>query len=153
MERRFLLAVSLMIAVLVVPSFFLKRPPARRPAAADSAQAAQAARTPGAPATPAPQIAPAAPRPGTPAPAATVPASSGAAVYDTALVTQPSAAYRFSTAGATLDRAVFPNFKSFHDREHREPVQLVRPGDRLLAHRIVAGSDTLKLDSIPFTAA
>ena len=35
MERRFLLAVSLMIAVLVLPTLLFKRPP-RRPVAADS---------------------------------------------------------------------------------------------------------------------
>src|SRR4051812_1425903 len=133
MERRFVLAVTLMIAVLVVPSFFMKRPVPRRPAAADTTAAATVPQGPGLDTT---RHVPAA------TPAVSVPAASGAAIYDTALVTQPSAVYRVSTAGATIDRATFPGFKSFHDKEHKTAVQLVRPGDRLLVHRLVTGIDT-----------
>ncbi len=154
MERRLLLAVSLMIAVLVVPSFFLKRPPARRPvAAADSTRLADSASAvTAAPDSqrPAPSVSPAS-RPGVPA--AVVPS---AISFDSVLLADSApghpALYRFSTAGATLDRATFPGFKALNDRTRRSPAQLVRQGDRLLVHRLVTGRDTIRLDSVPFTS-
>ncbi len=143
MERRFLLAVGLMIAVLVVPSLFLKRPPPRRPAAADTTRA------PAAPTLPA--AAPA--RRPLEAPAATPPAATaGPERFDTVALSQRFATYRFSTMGASLDRAAFPTIKSFRPVDRKAPVQLVRPGDRLLLHRLVTGADTVRLDSVQFTA-
>jgi YidC/Oxa1 family membrane protein insertase len=157
MERRLIIAVSLMIAVLVVPSFFLKKPPARRPvAAADSLRLADSARaTAGVTAdsqAPAPTVGPA-PRQ---APAAATVQS--AIAYDSVVLADSTpghpARYRFSTAGATIDRAVFPGFRSLDDRAQREtPAQLIREGDRLLVHRLVTGRDTVRLDSVPFTSA
>src|SRR5437868_4670359 len=116
MERRLLIAVSLMIAVLVVPSFFLKRPPVRRPvAAADSVPQADNTRAPGTPLDSqraAPTMSPAQ-RAG--APAAVVPS---AVSYDSVMVADSTPAhpalYRFSTIGAALDRATFPGFKSLN---------------------------------------
>src|SRR5947207_2325409 len=140
MERRFLVAVGLMIAVLVVPSFFLKRPPARRPGADSTRTTAAAPLSPDTTrslATPsrAPVAAPA------PAPAA----------FDTAWLTEPAAAYRFSTLGATIDRASYPALRSFRVEDHKAPLQLVRDGDRLLAQRLVTGADTVAFDRVPFS--
>lgn len=146
MERRFLLAVGLMIAVLVVPSFFLKRPPARRPGADTTRTTAVA---PASPVTtrsvPTPSAAP------MPAPVAAPMAAPSPASFDTAWLTEPAAAYRFSTLGATIDRASFPALKSFRVEDHKAPLQLIRDGDRLLAQRLVTGADTAAFDRVPFS--
>ena len=139
MERRLVLAVTLMIAVLVVPSFFMKHAPRRPNAVADSAAVAtgQAAgqRTPATSAAP-----------------ARAALDTAATRADTALISDPSAVYRITGAGATIDRAVFPQLRNFHPGE-RGPASIVRPGDRLLVHRIIAGSDTIRFDSTRFSVA
>ncbi len=142
MDRRLILAIALMIVVAVLPSLFLKQPP-RRPAAGGPA-AAESAQAPGQPpvAVPAASLAPVA----TPAPAPT--AGMATIRADTVSVSTPRAAYRFTTLGAALESAALPDFRSFRDRG---VVDLVRPGDRLLAYRLVIGTDTLRLDSLPFT--
>ena len=138
MERRLVLAVSLMIAVLVVPSFFMKPAPRRPTPVADSASvAARQAAGPRAPATSAPVRA-----------AADTAASSA----DTAAISDPSAFYRITSAGATIDRAVFPHLRNFHPGE-RGPASILRPGDRVLVHRLIAGSDTIRFDSTRFSVA
>ncbi len=144
MERRFLLAVGLMIAVLVVPSFFMKKAPVRRPVSADTTQASSARSTADTTSmTPADR----------PAPVAATPASAPApTAADSAFLNSPTASYRFSTLGATIDRATFLALRSFNPGDHKAPVQLVRAGDKLLVQRLVAGRDTIAFDRVPFTA-
>lgn len=147
MERRLLVAIALMIVVAVLPSLFMKQPP-RRPAAVRpvaTAPESTAAR---------PEVQPAAPevsvarRPVTaPAPAAVLAASA-----DTATLTTPRARYRFSALGASLTAAELPDFRSF-GVGRPGAVNLVRPGDRLLAYRVVVGADTLRFDSVAFGLA
>ena len=150
MERRFLLAVALMVAVLVGPSLFMKRTSAARTAAADSLaarQATPAGATPAAatPAAPAPQgAAVSAPPQGAAAPA------SATAVFDTVSLGRRDAIYRFSSGGATLEQATFPQLKNYRQGEH-PPVALVRPGDRMLQSRLVFGADTVRFDAAPFS--
>lgn len=142
MERRLLLAISLMIVVAVLPSLFIKPPPRRptpqgpTPAARDSAAAGPAPQT----------VAPAL------APAARAPVESAAAPVrgDTAGLATPRARYRFNAVGAALESAQFPNYPSFRGPG---PVDLVRPGDRFLTYRIVVGADTLRFDSVAFGMA
>ena len=144
MDRRLILAIALMIVVAVLPSMFLKQPPRRvaagRPVAAESVQAGGRAPAP----LPAPTVA-AAPAPTS---SRTGAAAGLTAPAETVSVTTPRAAYRFTSLGAALESAALPGFRSFHDRGE---VDLVRPGDRLLAYRLVLGTDTLRLDSLPFS--
>ncbi len=72
------------------------------------------------------------------------------ASYETVTVARPHTRMRFTTLGGALDQVVYPDYKSF--RAEGQPVNLVRPGDRLLAHRVVVGNDTVQLDSVAFTA-
>ncbi len=147
MERRFLLAVSLMIAVLVVPSFFLKRTPPRRPSADTVRVDSSLARR---------DSAAISHQPSATTPVATVAPAPAAATFDTLWLYDSTrnrqASYRFTTAGASIDRAEFPGIRSFHDRSHVVAAQLVRPGDRLLTHRVITGADTISLENTPFTA-
>ena len=140
MERRLLLAISLMIVVAVLPSLFFK--PARRQTAVapDSLAAPESAVVR---ATPAPIIA-AAPAPTRrvlqePPVPTTLP--------DTASIVSEQARFRFSSLGAALESAELPRYRSFNGRG---PVDLVRRGDRMLGYRVVVGADTLRFDSVGF---
>lgn len=158
MDRRLIIAVTLMIAVLVVPSFFLKRPPARQPSADSLLVAGDSAALVGSRAQDSariPQPSARAAAPGqAPAPAAVVPSAVAA---DSILLndTTPGnpAVYRFSTLGGTIDRAAFPGFRNLGRQARGAPAQLVRPGDHMLARRLVVGRDTIALDSAAYAAS
>jgi YidC/Oxa1 family membrane protein insertase len=139
MERRLVLAIVLMILVAVIPSLFIK-PAARRPASA--ADTAQAARGPeGDTAVAAPRAAPVPVRP--------APPPQGPATAETASVVTPAARYTLTSFGAAVERAVLPGYRMLGSA-HAPPVELVRPGDRLLAHAVVLGADTIRLDSVSY---
>ncbi len=139
MERRLVVAILLMIMVAVVPSLFIKPP--RRPVSTDSsrvgppdtARAESVARPAPAPVRPVRRPAPAAPS----APAETV------------SVATPLATYELSGAGATIQRAELSAYRMY-GAMRGGPVELVRPGDRLLAHQVVLGRDTIRLDSASY---
>ena len=143
MERRLLLAIVLMIVVAVVPQLLLRQPP--RPArGADATQVADSAVA--RPDSAAPVAAtPIRPADAPPAAPTVTPAS-----FHTVVLERPHTRMRFTTLGGALDQALYPDYKSF--RAAGRPVNLVRPGDRLLAHRVVVGNDTVRLDSVAFTA-
>jgi YidC/Oxa1 family membrane protein insertase len=134
MERRLLLAVSLMVLVLVGPSLFRKPAPRRAPPPADTAAAVAA---PGPASAPRDRAAEAA------LPPAPVPSA------DTASLAGAEAVYGFTSVGAALERAVFPALRSFHPGDTGS-ASLVRPGDRLLVTRLLVGADTVRFDSVPF---
>ncbi len=138
MERRLLLAVSLMVLVLVGPSLFRKPAPRRAAPGADSAAAVR-------PEARAPRADTLTPAAATPAPA---PVPTGLTV-DTASLAGTDAVYRFTGMGAALDRAVFPMLRSFHPGD-RGAASLVRDGDRLLVTRLLFGVDTVRFDSVAF---
>jgi YidC/Oxa1 family membrane protein insertase len=152
MERRLVVAILLMVVVAVLPSLFFK--PVHRPvaAAADTtrASAARADTSVGggraaASATPAP-----------PARGAAVPsprrnaAPAAPVVAETATVADPLARYTFTTIGAALESVELPGYRSFGGATRGQPVELLRPGDRMLVQRLVVGQDTVALDSVPF---
>jgi YidC/Oxa1 family membrane protein insertase len=145
MERRLVVAILLMIVVAVLPSLFLK--PARRtasPPGADTTRAAaapadtEAARPAAARPAPAPRRAVAAVAVETTVPAETV------------TVATAGARYMLTTLGATLAGAEFPGYRSFGGSSKGKPVQLLRPGDRMLEEQLVVGQDTISLDSVAF---
>ena len=142
MERRLLIAVTLMVAVLVVPSFFRKPMPRRPLPRTDSASVRTGA-------LPAPaQTGGRADTAATPPPpvAASLPTSLPA---DTASLADARAVYRVTSLGATIDRAVFPQLRNFHPHD-TGAANLVRQGDRLLVTRLLVGVDTVRFDSVPF---
>ena len=143
LERRLVVAILLMIAVAVLPSLFIKSPP-RPIAPADTTRAPAA--------TPDTARLPSLPRaqqPARPAPAREPAAL--AAPAETVTIATPLARYTLSTAGATLEGAELPAYRMF-GQKRGGPVELVRPGDRLLAHQVVLGRDTIRLDSVAFSA-
>jgi len=138
MERRLLIAVTLMVAVLVVPSLFRKPAPRRVGARADST-APRAGRATQAPAAgTADSVA-----------ASVVSTQPVPATADTASVVGSQAIYRLTSVGAAIDRAVFPHLRNFHPHD-TGAANIVRPGDRLLVTRLLVRGDTVRFDSVPF---
>jgi YidC/Oxa1 family membrane protein insertase len=133
MEKRLILAVLLMGAVIMGTNLLFPPPPAPKPGArADSVAAAQARH--------------AAP------PAAPVLAGTAATATDTVAVRSSLYQYDFSTRGAALVRAELLRYPSY--TQPGKTVQLVPPGTSdFLAHRLVVGRDTVDLRAVNFQAS
>ena len=156
MDKRFLLALLLTaIVVFVTPLLFPPAPGSRAPAGgggrdADSARkTAASAKVP----EPAPAVTEsagaAAGRGGAPASADSVAATApSVGPADTVVVTTPRVTYRFSTRGASPIGATLRTYRALSPEGGN--VELTRPGLPLLRYRLVAGSDTLALDRLPF---
>jgi YidC/Oxa1 family membrane protein insertase len=135
MDRRVILAVLLMMAVLVLPSLFVKRPPpaTRRLGRPDSAVVS-------APAAP-PTVGP-----------ATRPTDTLPVVHeDTIAVSSPLYRYAFSTRGGRLVEATLLHYRSMRPEERGQPVQMLQPGSELLALGLLVGRDTISLRDWHFT--
>ncbi len=150
MERRLLLAIVLMVAVAVLPSLFMKPAPRRLPAVAGGAAATGPAAQPGAPQTPAPRTPASAART---APALLPAAPAPVPAIDTMSLASARSVYRVTSLGGAIEQARFPAYRSFSGGSRGGVVDLIRPGDRMLLHRLVVGADTVRLDSVPFTLA
>jgi YidC/Oxa1 family membrane protein insertase len=133
MEKRLVLAVLLMSAVILITNILF--PPEPPPEQADAG-------------------APTVDSTGAPAPAAAInglriaPAAS-ATTADTVVVSSPLYRYAFSTRGAALVRAELLQYPSYIERGRQ--VQLVPEGTLdFLSHRVVVGADTVDLRTLPF---
>jgi YidC/Oxa1 family membrane protein insertase len=139
-ERRVILAIVLMLFVAIAPSLIWppKKPAVRPDSLTDSARVTQPqateARVTAAPATAEPPARP------TVEPAETV------------WVTSPLYRLGFSTRGGALVSAQLLQYQSFAPGDSAQRVQLVPPGQPLLAHRLVptGGGDTLSLTDWTF---
>ncbi|MBW3627693.1 MAG: membrane protein insertase YidC [Gemmatimonadetes bacterium] len=131
MEKRLLIAVLLMGAVIMITNiFFPPVAPVEPGAKADSAAIAR-------------------PRPARPVAAAPALQTAPAAARDSVVVRSNLYEYVFSTRGAALTRAELFRYPSY--THPGKPVQLVPGGTSdFLAHRIVVGADTLNLRAAPF---
>ncbi len=159
-NRRFLIAVALSILVFLGVQYFFPAPQRPTPPTAPATPAV-AAVTPGAPGAPALPPGSAA----TAAVAATAPGQPAAPV-ETTLVTGTRAAYAVSSQGAALVGAEmrrFPNLREVPKLRGAQkgeaspaeapPVQLARPGEALLAYRLVVAGDTVPLAQTVFRRA
>ena len=145
-DRRLLLALALIMVIAVLPQVLTKRPAAKPVAsviARDSLAAPVATAAPAIIATP-----DAAPTAAT-APVAAVPV----AREDTVVIR--SSIYRFgiSTRGARVISSRFLHYASLAESDHRDTLELLAPGNGLLASTLIAGHDTLHLDQIAFVAS
>ncbi len=175
MEKRLLLAIVLMIAVILVTNLlFPPVPPPREAPRTDTVAVSDT------PAPPDPEVgtetgtdtpaaaeaevlpertaAEAVPVPDEPAADAQEAPPPGLApapeAGDTVVVRSPMWEYRFSTRGATLVDAVLRSYRSYAPGDPEEAlVRLVRAGDRLLGYRVAGlGTDTLDLRGRSFEA-
>jgi len=124
-ERRVILAIVLMLIVAVLPSILF--PPKK-----------QAGRTVGrSDSTATPELSPA--RAAPPVSSTVRPSDAPA---ETVWVTSPLYRLGFSTRGGALVHAEVLGYRSFAPADSRRPVQLVREGEPLLAHRSISGPGT-----------
>jgi len=147
MDRRFLLAMLLFIAIIVVPSLIFQRPPppavavdsvttaplpeSLPPAPAESAQAQPVEPTISAP----------------PARDTTVHAAS-----DTVTARTPLTTYDINTRGARLTGARLSRYRSMAPGDDPGPLELLRTDSDLLGLRLIRERDTLYLDRWTFDA-
>jgi YidC/Oxa1 family membrane protein insertase len=140
-DRRIILAITLMLIVAVLPSIlFPPKTSVRRSGA--PAVGETASRTP----TPAParELRGACPLLGP----VTAPAPPAA---ETVWVSSGVVRYGFSTVGGELVSAELLDYKSFAPGDSAPSVQLVPAGRPLLAHCLIVGGDTISLSDWPFT--
>ena len=148
-DRRLLLALALIMVIAFVPTIFLKKPLPKPVPAAQVTDSLNAATPPAAPATapanaPAMIVAPDAVR--DTAPTVTTPEN---------IVVVRSGLYRYaiSTRGGRIVSSRFLHYVSLVPADKRDTLELLAPGNALLATTLIAGNDTLRLDRIAFTAS
>jgi YidC/Oxa1 family membrane protein insertase len=129
-ERRYILAIVLMLIVVVLPSILF---PPKKPAGPGR----------GADSTPGPMPAPPESVGAAPRRAATRPLVAPLALpAETVWVSSPLYRFGFSTRGAALVSAELLGYRSFAAGDSARPVQLVSPGRALLVAVRAAGADT-----------
>jgi len=138
MDRRFLLAIALMVAVVILPSLFIKRP-APPPRPATSAQVVEPP-APSAVVGPAqsPAVAADSATPVESAHPTTTPA-------DTVTVSSSLYRYRFSTLGGQMSSATLTNYKSMRPDEPDRAAQILPTETELLAAAVLVGRDTIRI--------
>lgn len=145
-DRKLLLALSLIMVIAFVPTLFSKKPLPKPPATA-VADSQTAATPPPPPAAPAVMIvAPDAVRDTTAAGAAPM-------AEDTVVVRSGHYRYGISTRGGRIVSSRFLHYVSLAPADNRDTLELLAPGSSLLASTVIAGTDTLRLDRIAFTAS
>ena len=126
-----------MMLIALAPTFLMKKPaPAGRAVGTDPA-----VETVGAPKPPADSAIPTIP---------TDPTIRTALAADTVLVRSPLYTYGVSTQGGRIVSATLTDYRSMAAGT-TGPAQLIRPGDGLFGIRVVAGADTIALDTWTFT--
>jgi YidC/Oxa1 family membrane protein insertase len=140
-DRRLLLALALIMLIAVVPQFLLKKPVPRSlasPVAQDSLATAAPATAP---------VMMATPQAGHDTSHATVPAVR----EDTVVIRSGLYRYGISTRGGRVVSSRFLHYVSLAVPDHRDTLELLAPGNGLLASTLISGNDTLHLDQIAFT--
>ncbi|MBL8998463.1 MAG: membrane protein insertase YidC [Gemmatimonadetes bacterium] len=153
MDKRFFLALLLTGAVVVVTPVLFPRAPIATPTVVEAPAPAPAAGTPGSGgAAPTVPTAPAAPVAvgsvgGSAAAAPAGPAPMAAP--ETLTVTNPLATFAFSTRGAALLSAELPRYQQLS--ASAGTVVLENGRTPMLRYRLIAGGDTIALDTVAFT--
>ena len=150
---RFLLAVILMIAVMVVTNLLLppERPPLVEAPAADTAAVPVTAPSDVPADTPGIAERTEAPAPATDAPAAALPVADATVPADTIVAASPRYEYRISTRGAAVVGARLLQYDVLHEDREGERVELSHedlPG--LFSYRLRVGTREIPLDGLTF---
>lgn len=143
-ESRPLLAILLIMAIALVPSFFMKRPQPVSPVVDSTANVTETLLD------------------STPAVSAQVELDTATIVDqplvdDTVVVRSGLYEYRFSTRGARLVGASFLRYRSMNPADtangERKILELLPRGESMLDNRILVGNDTVRFDAYQFTAS
>ncbi len=138
MDRRTLLAISLMLLIAVVPALFMRRDrPAQGPAVAADSVLSQPAETAAAqPEAPRPEM--------VPQPAAALPAARDSAPAQVVAVESDLYRFEFSTRGARIVSAILEKYETFRPGDTGR-VQMIPQGSRWLDYYLVVEGDTVSL--------
>ena len=137
MDRRFILAIALMVLVAVVPSFFFKPPVKAARWAGGQADSTALANRPSVPSV-------AAPAGQSVGPPAHLPAQ-------TITVHTPLASYEVSTRGGRFSGVTLAHYRSLAAADDGRPAQLLQPGSDLLGLTLVTATDTVHLGDWDFS--
>ena len=143
MDRRFLLAIVLLMVVAVAPSILFRKPVKQGTGAPGDRETGRPGNSVMLPA-PAPSDQP---EPETHGPTVLPSASPS----DTVLVTSSLYSYGFSTRGGHLVSATLLRYRSMAPGDKDTPVQLVRGGSEVLGIVLVVGQDTIPIQDWDFT--
>ncbi len=138
MDRRFVLAIVLMMVVFIVPPMLIKRAP--RPVAPPPATVQ--------PPSPAPSAIP--PRPAVIAPGPAELPAAGSVPEDTVEVRSGLYRYAFSTRGGRLIAAEFLGYRSMRPDERGARAQILAPTSQLQSLALLLGTDTIPLRDLDF---
>ena len=143
-DRRLWLALALIIVIAYLPTLLSRKPLPRPPAGAVIRDTVAA------------PVAPASALPIVTAPAASRTAAADSAPpvrEDTVVIRSGLYRYGISTRGGRVVSSRFLHYVSLAAADHRDTLELLAPGNGLLASTLIADKDTLRLDQIAFTAS
>ena len=140
MDRRFVLAIVLMMVVLVVPPLVLKKPARApvKPAVTAEAPLLDPAGPVATESVAGRQIVP------------VTPADSTRLTEDTVLVRSALYQYRFSTRGGRMIGAELIGYRSMRRDEPGQRVEILSPKSEFLSLALLVGSDTVPLSNVAF---
>ena len=141
MERRVILAITVMLGILILPSILWPPKKQANRLSGGLADSGYAVREPS-------STSPNAPAPTATAPSAQPPNRPSA---ETVWVSSPSYRYGFSTNGGTLVAAELLDYQSFAKGDSSRRVQLIPQGSAALAHVLTNGNQSLSLADIRLT--
>lgn len=145
MDRRFVLAIVLMMVVLIVPSLVLKKPARPVPAAVGQPDSG-----PRGVVAPAPAAAPTVGAPPGTEPTALTAELTEDLPEDSVVVRSPLYQYTFSTRGGRLVAADLRTYRSMRPDEKGQSAQILRPNGDLLGLALLVGRDTIPLRNASF---
>ncbi len=139
MDRRFVLAIVLMMVVLIVPPLFLKKPvrPVGKPSVTTVTPVAESPVASTQPVLTRPSLAP------------SDPGTTGFA-EDTVVVQSGLYQYRFSTRGGRLVGAALNDYRSMRKDEKGQRLEMFGPASQFLSLSLLVGRDTVSLSNLLF---
>ena len=139
MDRRFVLAIVLMMVVLIVPPLFLKKPvrPVAKPSVTTVTPVAESPVASTQPVLTRPSLAP------------SDPGTTGFA-EDTVVVQSALYQYRFSTRGGRLVGAALNDYRSMRKDEKGQRLEMFGPASQFLFLSLLVGRDTVSLSNLLF---
>ncbi|MGH7583571.1 MAG: membrane protein insertase YidC [Gemmatimonadales bacterium] len=139
MDRKLLIGLLLIFAIVYVPAVLLRRPQPKPPASAASRDSVKPD-TEGPVAAPAPAVSPA-------------DSVTGSPPGETVVVRSTLYRYAISTLGGRIVSSRLLQYRSLAPATQHDTLELIPPGGGLLGGTVVVGTDTVNLDRVAFTAS
>jgi len=135
-DRKLFLALALIMAIAIVPTFLMRRPDPKTAGAVAARDSMLPVPTQAAPPAAVPRVDSQAPAP---------------LHEDTVVVRSALYRYAVSTQGGRIVSTRFLRYRSLAASDNRDTLELLTPGTGLLGGILLSGNDTLRLDQVSFT--